>query len=136
MFHIAISGNNNSYLENRDVRLEGHRCNGSCIEVVVDREEEGYIRYWSNAADWTNATAPTEGANVEVQSGWNMVYDLEEPSPILEMLTINGRLTFTNDTDHHLRAKHIFVRAGELHIGSELYPYQHNAKITLFGLKE
>jgi hypothetical protein len=35
----------------------------------------------------------------------------------------------------HIQAKHIFVRAGELHIGNETNPYQHNAKITLYGEK-
>lgn len=37
----------------------------------------------------------------------------------------------------HLRAKHIFIRAGELHIGdNETHPYPHKAKITLFGEKD
>jgi hypothetical protein len=48
-----------------------------------------------------------------------MIYDVEE-SPIFKLVRINGKLTFKNDTDKllHLRAKHIYVRAGELHIGS------------------
>jgi hypothetical protein len=52
------------------------------------------------------------------------------------MLTVNGRLTFQNDKDIHLHAKHIFVRAGELIIGSKAVPYVHNAQITLHGERQ
>ncbi len=47
-----------------------------------------------------------------------MVYDLSE-SPIVNLLEINGRLTFEEGVkDLHLRAKYIWVRAGELVIGN------------------
>jgi len=35
-----------------------------------------------------------------------------------------------------LRAKYVFVRAGELIIGNETNPFQGTARITLFGEKE
>jgi hypothetical protein len=50
-------------------------------------------------------------------------------------MRVNGILIFSDEMDVHLRAKHIFVRAGELHIGNETHPYQHNGLITLFGEK-
>jgi len=37
--------------------------------------------------------------------------------------------------DVHLQAQHIFVRAGELIIGSKDAPYEKNAQITLHGKK-
>ena len=37
---------------------------------------------------------PLEGEFVEVEAGWNMVYDLEGDSPIFDMVKIMGRLTF------------------------------------------
>jgi hypothetical protein len=60
-----------------------------------------------------------------------MLFDLEE-TPILETLTINGRLTFANtstagNNNLHLRAEHIFIRAGELRIGTPDAPYTSNA---------
>jgi len=64
---------------------------------------------------------PAEGEEVEIKSGWHMVFDLEE-SPILKSLQINGILSFSNTTNTHLRAKHIFVRAGQLLIGTADYP--------------
>lgn len=59
------------------------------------------------------------------------------PSPKYGLVRVNGRLTFDNTTDTHLKAKHIFIRAGELHIGSEEYPILPNisARITLYGEK-
>jgi hypothetical protein len=61
-----------------------------------------------------------------------MIFDLEE-SPMYKLIRVNGILIFSDEKDVHLKAKHLFVRAGELHIGNETHPYQHNAKITLYG---
>jgi len=63
-----------------------------------------------------------------------MLLDVAETAKV-RMLTINGRLTFQNDIDIHLRASHIFVRVGELIIGNETNPYTMQAKITLNGWK-
>jgi hypothetical protein len=70
----------------------------------------------------------------EIQPGWNMIFDLEE-SPLLKTLIINGKLSFLNDgsIDQVLKAKHIFVRTGQLHIGSKEQPYERQAKIILYG---
>jgi len=55
-----------------------------------------------------------------------MLYDLEE-SPIYELVRVNGILIFSDEKKVHLRAKHIFVRAGELHIGNETHPHMNDA---------
>jgi hypothetical protein len=49
-----------------------------------------------------------------------MIFDLGDDSPEFLDVNINGKLTFKNDTTKplHLKAHKIFVRAGELHIGS------------------
>jgi len=64
-----------------------------------------------------------------------MIFDMEE-SPIYKLIRINGNLTFKNTTNTHLRAKHIFVRGGELRIGSAEYPMLMNATITLHGARD
>jgi hypothetical protein len=52
-----------------------------------------------------------------------MNFDLPA-SPILNMLRINGRLTFnTSLPSAQLSAKYIFVKAGELIIGAAGAPY-------------
>jgi cell migration-inducing and hyaluronan-binding protein len=79
---------------------------------------------------------PEAGESAEIKSGWNMVFDLEE-SPIIDVLVVNGRLTFLNEPgiSLHLKVKHLFVRAGQLFIGNETVPFLGNAHITLYGEK-
>lgn len=115
--------------------LVGERCIGPCMEAVTGVPIEKTPRYWSKAASWTSGKVPIAGEDIEIEPGWNMVLDIAE-TPIFRMLTVNGRLTFQNDIDVHLHAKHIFVRAGELIIGSQAAPYEQNAQITLHGAKE
>jgi hypothetical protein len=73
---------------------------------------------------------------VEIVSGDWIEFDIEE-SPLLKSLTINGRLSFKNDTevpvDRALHSYWIFIRAGELLIGHEEAPYLGNAMIKLYG---
>jgi hypothetical protein len=61
-----------------------------------------------------------------------MLFDIPE-TPKLKNIKIHGRLSFENDTDLHLMAEQIFVRTGELIIGSKENPFSKNAKITLLG---
>lgn len=66
-----------------------------------------------------------------------MILDLNE-TPKLHTLTINGRLSVIqqDDFDVHIRAERIFVRAGELFIGSEEEPFTNKATITLLGVQD
>jgi hypothetical protein len=142
-FHLVINGKNLTQYtqENRKITLTGHRCDGPCQEDLEDAPTETFKRYWSNPLDWPNGTVPVDGDDVTIPPAWNMIYDLEDgPNiPIYRKLIINGWLTFQNGQgkgDIHLRAKHIFIRAGQLAIGREDAPFEATAKITLHGLKE
>lgn len=67
-----------------------------------------------------------------------MEFDLPE-SPILKTLTINGRLSFKDDPEdcmnRTIHAYWVYVRAGELLIGSEGNPYckEGVAEVRLYG---
>ena len=63
-----------------------------------------------------------------------MTMDLEE-TPVYRLVRVNGILNFKDDIDIKFNAKHIFVRAGELNIGSKDKPYEKNCVITLYGEK-
>jgi hypothetical protein len=66
-----------------------------------------------------------------------MIYDLDEESPIYRLIRVNGRVTFKNDMKNvTLHAKHIFVRAGELHIGNKTHPFLGLCTIMLHGEKD
>lgn len=88
--HILYNGKNSS---KNSVLVKGFRCNGPCLSDTTDVEIETEFRRWSNASSWNNSKVPEFNDTVEIPSGVNMLYDVEE-SPILNVLTINGRLTF------------------------------------------
>ncbi len=43
--------------------------------------------------------------------------------PALRSLTVDGKLRFANERDLELATEWIYLRGGELHIGSEGKPY-------------
>jgi hypothetical protein len=62
-----------------------------------------------------------------------MIFDVAT-TPLLNMLKINGRLTFnTSFPNQEIHAKFIFVKAGELLIGDETTPFPGTVKIVLYG---
>ena len=98
--------------------MRGWRCDGPCIPAISKQVISGPLRLWSEPTTWASGVLPKEGEDVEVLPGYDVLYDLEE-SPIYGYVQINGRVTFKPDAPKlHLRAKYIFVRAGELHIGN------------------
>lgn len=114
--HFLINGKNAS---RKSINLVGYRCVGPCIPAVNNVAIENNIRYWSKPESWTSKKVPLEGEDVIVEPGWNMIYDLEE-SPIYRYVQINGRVTFKTDAPKlHFRAKYLYVRMGELLIGTQ-----------------
>lgn len=131
--HYIINGKNSS---RNQINMVGYRCDGACLAAVTQIVVESTVRLWSNPTTWPSGKVPQAGEDVEVLTGKNIVYDLED-SPIYNYVQINGRLTFKQDAPKlHLRAKYVFVRMGELLIGSEAQPYLGEARITLYGSKE
>jgi hypothetical protein len=78
---------------------------------------------------------PKAGDDVLVNNTWKMIYDLPGESPIYKLVRVNGILLFKNDTNLHFKAKHIFIRSGELHVGTKTHPHTGNVTITLYGEK-
>jgi hypothetical protein len=87
---VYVNGKN--YTRN-PVTMLGVRCVDACMAAINTTVIENTTRYWSNATSWTSGAVPVAGEDVEVESGWNMIYDVAV-SPIVNILTINGRLTF------------------------------------------
>jgi len=93
-FHLVINGKNlTGNPANKNIFLEGHRCDGPCQEDIEDAPLETFKRRWSNPNDWPNGTVPVEGEDVTIPPEWDMVYDLED-GPKYRIITINGWLTF------------------------------------------
>ncbi|MEO0063570.1 MAG: hypothetical protein RLZZ08_2130, partial [Pseudomonadota bacterium] len=84
---------------------------------------------WSDPAAWPTGRVPSAGDAVTITRDMDMVLDV--PSLALRSLTIDGKLTFADDLDIALSTEWIYLRGGELAIGSEAHPYKRQATITL-----
>jgi len=82
----------------KTITMHAWRCaQNVCLDgSVAVVEIETTTRNWSDSASWTatGMVAPLAGEDAVVEAGWNMIYDLEGDSPIFQMITINGRLSF------------------------------------------
>jgi len=114
----------------------GDRCGDNCFEAIVEVDTvENTTRLWSKNSSWPDGLVPEAGASVHIESGWNMTFDMEE-SPIYELVRINGYLAFLPGANLTFNAKHIFIRAGELHVGTKENPHNATAIIKLHGEKD
>lgn len=83
---------------------------------------------WSDPNTWPGGAIPAEGDEVTIPAGMDVVLDVSPPT--LRGLTIEGKLSFGDNADHELETEWIVV-SGELQIGTETQPYNHEALITL-----
>jgi cell migration-inducing and hyaluronan-binding protein len=84
---------------------------------------------WSDPASWPDGKVPRAGDAVTIARGRDIVLDVAPPA--LRSLTINGKLSFSNDLDIELKSEWILLAGGELDIGSEARPHTRTAVITL-----
>lgn len=133
-FHFAVNARNES---RRHIKMEGFRCVVNCeLPEVEEAEISDAAIPWSSPDSWPSGAVPVEDEEVEIPSGAWIEFDMEE-TPLLKSLTVNGRLSFKNDVDaaanRTINSHWVFVRAGELIIGSEEEPYNGIATIRLYG---
>jgi cell migration-inducing and hyaluronan-binding protein len=84
---------------------------------------------WSDAATWPEGKVPGEGAAVTIGRDMSVVLDVSPPA--LRSLTIQGKLSFSDERDLDLVTEWIYVPGGELEIGIEASPHKRKATITL-----
>jgi cell migration-inducing and hyaluronan-binding protein len=82
---------------------------------------------WSDPATWPNRKVPVAGDKVIIARDKDVVLDVSPPA--LGGLSIDGKLTFSNDADLELTTEWIMLH-GELAIGSEAAPHTRKATIT------
>jgi cell migration-inducing and hyaluronan-binding protein len=83
---------------------------------------------WSDPATWPNKKVPAAGDKVTIGKDKEVVLDVSPPA--LGGLSIDGKLTFSNNADLELTTEWIMLH-GELAIGSEARPHTRKATITL-----
>ena len=84
---------------------------------------------WSDPGTWPNRKVPVAGDKVTIGKDRQVILDVSPPA--LGGLSIDGKLSFSNDLDLELKTEWIYLAGGELDIGSEAKPYTRKATITL-----
>ena len=101
---------------------------GMVMDAGADPAEIRHLR-WSDPAAWPEGRVPRAGDAVTIARGTDVLLDIDPPA--LRSLTIDGRLSFADNLDIGLETEWIYVRGGELAIGSEAQPHTRSATITL-----
>src|SRR5690606_24692034 len=84
---------------------------------------------WSDPAAWPDGKVPGAGDAVTIARDTEVVLDVDAKG--LRSLTVDGKLTFSNERDLELETDWIYVRGGEFEIGTEAEPHTRKATITL-----
>jgi cell migration-inducing and hyaluronan-binding protein len=84
---------------------------------------------WSDPASWPGGKVPAAGDAVTIARDREIVLDVTPPA--LRSITVEGKLTFADERDLDLVTDWIYVPGGQMQIGTETSPFQHNATITL-----
>ena len=89
---------------------------------------------WSDPATWPNQKVPVAGDKVTIGRDKDVVLDVSPPP--LDGLSIDGKLSFSDDADLELTTEWIMLH-GELAIGSEEHPHTRKAtEISYFRDKD
>src|SRR4030095_6115019 len=82
---------------------------------------------WSDPATWPDRKVPAAGDKVTIATDKNVLLDVSPPA--LGGLTIDGKLSVSNNADLELTTEWIMLH-GELEIGTEARPHTRKATIT------
>ncbi|XP_045037491.2 fibrocystin-L [Desmodus rotundus] len=105
---------------------------GSAGMARRDNADFLYVDTWSSNFSWGGKSPPEEGSLVVITKGQTIL--LDQNTPILKMLLIQGGSLIFDEADIELQAENILITdGGVLQIGTEASPFQHRAVITLHG---
>ncbi|MBZ3876694.1 Fibrocystin-L [Sciurus carolinensis] len=98
----------------------------------LDNADFLYVDAWSSNFSWGGKSPPEEGSLAVITKG--QIILLDQSTPILKMLLIQGGTLIFDEADIELQAENILITdGGTLQIGTEASPFQHKAVITLHG---
>lgn len=117
------------------ISMKGWRCKTECDHLEEVEAGEGQLSVlWSEATTWPNLPGriPLEGEEVEIMKGMVVIYDIGV-SPRLKSLEVNGKLSFLRGQPAQLNTYSMWVRAGQVDIGTEEEPFDSTVEIRLHG---
>ncbi|XP_068094025.1 fibrocystin-L-like [Hyperolius riggenbachi] len=100
--------------------------------ATMDNADFFYIDVWSSKYTWGGDLPPDEGSLAVITKGQTIL--LDQSTPVLKMLLIQGGTLVFDEADIELQAENILITDnGVLQVGTEAAPFQHKAIITLHG---
>eukprot|EP00361_Fabrea_salina_P003869 CAMPEP_0202427040 /NCGR_PEP_ID=MMETSP1345-20130828/1320_1 /ASSEMBLY_ACC=CAM_ASM_000843 /TAXON_ID=342563 /ORGANISM="Fabrea Fabrea salina" /LENGTH=3382 /DNA_ID=CAMNT_0049037631 /DNA_START=76 /DNA_END=10221 /DNA_ORIENTATION=+ len=93
-----------------------------------------YSELWSELTTWGGEVPPMEGETVHIPKGQNVVLDI--PTPVLNLILVEGTLTVEDKPGVTLDAHYIFVNGGKFVVGTEEKPFQNEFTLTMHGNRE
>ncbi|MBT2135937.1 hypothetical protein KK137_16500, partial [Croceibacterium sp. LX-88] len=111
------------------VAAQEHHAHGPAAAAAGTPPSAMRTGRWSDPATWPDGKVPGQGDAVTIGRDMAVVLDVDPPA--LRSLTIDGKLSFADDRDIGLETEWIYLRGGELQIGSEAQPHTRQATITL-----
>ena len=96
--------------------------------VSAQAQEAVSSGVWSDSSTWSGGAVPRAGDIVTIGAGLDVVLDVSPPG--LNGISLDGKLSFSNEADVELTTEWIQLR-GELEIGTESSPHARDATITL-----
>jgi cell migration-inducing and hyaluronan-binding protein len=100
----------------------------SAYAVVQAQNTGSSASRWSDPATWPNRKVPAAGDKVVIGKDKHVVLDVSPPA--LGGLSIDGKLSFSNNADLELTTEWVLLH-GELEVGTEARPHTRKATITL-----
>ncbi|XP_072425699.1 fibrocystin-L-like [Chiloscyllium punctatum] len=98
----------------------------------LDNADFNYIDVWSSRYTWGGDTPPEAGSLVVITRGQTIL--LDQSTPVLKMLVIQGGTLVFDEADIELQTENILITdGGVFQIGTESAPFRHKAIITLHG---
>ncbi|XP_040210575.1 fibrocystin-L-like [Rana temporaria] len=100
--------------------------------ALMDNADFFYIDVWSSKYTWGGESPPDEGSMAVITEGQTIL--LDQSTPVLKMLLIQGGTLVFDEANIELRAENILITDnGVMQVGTEAAPFQHKAIITLHG---
>ena len=120
--YFVVNGRDDS----SELKITGYRCKDHCPVDPNDEQEESEPVPWSAPETWFNVfgenRVPIAGEEVRIITGMNVVYDIGD-SPVFKNIAIDGKLSFADNQNAKINAQEIWVRRGEMNIGTSTVPY-------------
>ncbi|KAJ8026136.1 Fibrocystin-L [Holothuria leucospilota] len=100
--------------------------------AVQNNADFFYIDVWSSIYTWNGTNPPVKGDFVIIPEGQTIL--LDESTPVLKVLLLQGGHMVFDEKDIELHAEYIIITdGGSLTVGTQDEPFQHEATIMLHG---